>query len=331
MAHGLYPGLSPVDSLRSLIGSAAPFAFFFCRPPRRWAEAMLAAVRWCPVIAVAGGVILALTGIRPLFIDSGGWRLSGLGHPAFLAGVALAGLYACLIEVYRTCRPGQVVLWTVNLAILVLTGARAPTACAGAVLLLSLVFVRSPTLPARARVLLVLSALAILPVLLLLAGDLSSLRLFHLLTGDRANLSGREYLWSSFEAAAAGSPWFGWGIGAGNVIVPPESPVARLLHTWAAHNEYLRILVEGGQIGRTLLLLLFLFWGRLHTARLPHAERWIMRLALLGLAAQAVTDNVLISTPACVMFAFVAAVCARGEHEPGPGNRFALPASTRLA
>jgi len=179
--------------------------------------------------------------------------------------------------------------------------------------------------------LLLLAVLSVLPVLLVLAGDLSSIRLFHVLASDTGNLSGRQYLWPSFEAAAAESPWFGWGIGAGNLIVPPGSPVARMLHTWAAHNEYLRIQVEGGQVGRALLLLLFLAWSRDHTARLAHAERRIMRFALLGLAAQAFTDNVLISTPACVMFAFAAAVFARGAQESAAETRFALLGSARLA
>ena len=40
VAHGLYPGLTPTDSLRSLLGSVAPFAFAFagCRRTgaRQW-------------------------------------------------------------------------------------------------------------------------------------------------------------------------------------------------------------------------------------------------------------------------------------------------------
>ena len=38
-----------------------------------------------------------------------------------------------------------------------------------------------------------------------------------------------------------------------------------------------------------------------------------MRLAFLAYAGHASTDNVLISTPACVMFAFATAVFARGN------------------
>ncbi len=62
-------------------------------------------------------------------------------------------------------------------------------------------------------------------------------------------------------ASAAASPWFGWGVGAGNAIIPPDSELARIIQSWAAHNEYLRISVEGGQFGRALLIVLFVLPG----------------------------------------------------------------------
>jgi len=85
LLHGLHPGLSVADSLRSLAGSVAPFAFCFSRPPREWCSAMIRATRWIPLLSTVGGAMLAITGLRPLFVDSGGERLAGLGHPAFLA------------------------------------------------------------------------------------------------------------------------------------------------------------------------------------------------------------------------------------------------------
>ena len=51
---------------------------------------------------------------------------------------------------------------------------------------------------------------------------------------------------------------------------------------------------------------------------LPMAERRIMRLVFLAFAAHAFTDNVLISTPACIMLTFAAAVFARGEWHADP-------------
>ena len=55
-----------------------------------------------------------LAGLRPLFLDSGGERLAGLGHPAFLAGFCLAAIYACLIELYRDGRSRWLLLLAAN-------------------------------------------------------------------------------------------------------------------------------------------------------------------------------------------------------------------------
>jgi O-antigen ligase len=311
LVHGLRPGLTTMDSLRSAIGSVAPFVFCFCRMPRSWAEVMIQATKWCPILAVAACIPLSIAGIRQLFIDSGGARLAGLGHPAFLAGVCLPAIYACLIQLYRLGRRADLVLLMVNILILVLTGARAPFAYAVAVTGLSLITIRSQVFAVRDRLLLLLTAAALLPLLALIAGGLGEVRLFNVLMNETGNLSGRGLLWPSFEAAAAESPWFGWGTGAGNVVVPSDGRIAKILHTWAAHNEYLRIQVEGGAIGEALLMALFAGWVMVQTRGLHQSDRRIMRLAFLAFAGHAFTDNVLISTPVCVMFAFATAVFAR--------------------
>ncbi len=313
LVHGLYPGLTAADSLRSVIGSSAPFVFCFARVPRSWADAMIRASKWCPVVAVTGCLPLAVAGIRPLFVESGGARLAGLGHPAFLAGVCLPAIYACLIQLYREGRRGDLLLLIANGLILVLTGARAPLAYAVAVSGLTLITVRSTVFAARDRLVLILAALALVPLLLLLAGNLEDIRLFNVVVNETSNLSGRDLLWPRFEEAAALSPWLGWGVGAGNVVISPDGRLAQLLHTWAAHNEYLRIEVEGGLIGRTMLIGLFAAWVIVRSRPLQPADRRIMRLVFLALAGHAFTDNVLISTPACVMFTFATAVFARRD------------------
>jgi O-antigen ligase len=313
LAHGLYPGLTAAESLRSAIGSVTPFVFCFSRLPRSWAEAIIRTAKWCPVIAVVACIPLALAGIRPLFVESGGARLAGLGHPAFLANVCMPAIYACLIQLYREGRRGDLMLLIVNGLILLLTGARAPLFYAVAVTALSLMSIRSTIFAARDRLMLGLVALALVPVLALFAGALGDVRLFNVVANEAGNLSGRGLLWPSFERAAEQSPWFGWGVGSGNAVIPADSVIVQQLHTWAAHNEYLRINVEGGLVGRTLLVALFAAWIIVHTRDLPLSDRRIIRLAFVAYAGHAATDNVLISTPACVMFAFVTAVFARRD------------------
>jgi len=309
-AHGLHPGLTFADSLRSLAGSAIPFAFTFCRPPRAWADAMVRMTAGIPLLNVAASAVLAMLGLRPMFFDSGGARLGALGHPAFLAGFCLAAIYACLIELYRDHRPRWHWLLAANFTILLLTGARAPIAYAVAVCGIVFTFVHSPGKRVhRLLPLLVFACLA--PVLALLGGELPELRLFNVLSNAAGNLSGRDLLWPAFEEAGAASPWVGWGVGAGNTIIPPDSDLVHLIQTWAAHNAYLRMYVEGGQLGRGMLILCFVMWVVRHTAPLCRTDRAIMRVVFLAFAAHAYTDNVLISTTACVFFAFAAAVFAR--------------------
>jgi O-antigen ligase len=320
LAHGLWPELTPGDSLRSLVGSAAPYAFGFSRLSHGWAKAIIRATCWAPLISVGVGAALDLAGLRPLFIDSGGLRLAGLGHPAFLAGVCETAVYACLLELFRRGRGRDFCMLATNLLLLLLTGARAPVMLALAVIVVSLLLVRSTALPIRYRLLLILGGATALPVLAalvfgLLPADVSAVRFVQVMTTNFTNLSGRELLWPNFEHAAAGSPWLGWGVGAGSFILPEGDPVVKLLQTSAAHNEYLRVAVEGGQFGRSLLVLWMFLWVRQHTVRLRPSDRAIMRLVFVAFAVHAFTDNVLISTPACVLFAFASAVFARGEFE----------------
>jgi O-antigen ligase len=326
LVHGLHPGLTVSDSLRSLIGSAAPFVFCFSRVPPGWAGGMIRMTSWIPMLTVAAGAVLAVSGFRPLFMDSGGWRLAALGHPAFLGGFCLSAIYACLFELLREGRRRDLALLGVNFALLLATGARAPAMYAAAVILAVLLATRSPAFPARRRLLLLLGLLALLPLALLAAGTLPEIRLFNLLTGEAGNLSGREILWPLFTRAAEASPWVGWGLGAGNVIIPPGSEVAELIGSRAAHNEYLRMSVEGGEIGRCLLIALFLLWGLRGSAALPRDEKLLMRLIFFAFACHAYTDNLLISTSACVFFTLITAVFARGRWEAAAKGRSPLAA-----
>lgn len=318
LIHGLHPGLTAADSLRSLIGSAAPFVFCFARVPLAWARGMIRMTGYIPILTVTAGALLAIAGLRPLFMESGGWRLAALSHPAFLGGFCLAAIYAGLFEVLRNGRRLDLGLIGVNFIILLATGARAPMMFAAAVGLAVLLATRSPAFPIRLRVGLMLGLLALLPLLALSASALPEVRLFNVLTSETANLSGREILWPLFERAAEQSPWLGWGLGAGNVIIDPGSDVAELIGSRAAHNEYLRMSVEGGEIGRILLILCFLFWGLRGSARLPRDEKLLMRLVFAAFAGHAYTDNVLISTSACIFFTLITAVFARARLEAPP-------------
>jgi len=310
---GTHPDLTLLEEARSLIGDITPFLLFFCVKPAGWGATMRRAITLAPALSVVLGTLLDVAGLRPVFLQSGGLRLAGLGHPAFLAVVCLPALYAGLIRWLRTASLREAALIGINLTILFLTGARAPAAYAAVVIGGSLLLAPGSAVPRAHRLVLIAAGLTTIPVLLVLGQSYRSLRLFEVLNGNADNLSGRQLLWPMFEAAAAKAPWFGWGLGSGNLVIPRDGPIVVLLHTWAAHNEYLRIQVEGGHVGRSLLIALFVLWAISHTRRLPGLERVVMRLVFVTFAAHAMTDNVLISTPACVFFAFIAAIYAEAD------------------
>lgn len=307
---GVHPRLSMMEMARSLVGDVTPFLIFFCVKPAGWGAAVRRAITFIPLLSVVLGTLLELLDLRPVFFHSGGLRLAGLGHPAFLAGVCLPAIYAGLMRWLRTASPREAVLLVANLVILLLTGARAPTAYAAFVIGGSLILAPGCAVPKAHRLVLITAGLIAVPVVLAAGEYYGSLRLFEVLEGQAGNLSGRQLLWPLFQEVAARAPWFGWSLGSGNLVIPRDGMIAILLGTWAAHNEYLRILVEGGHVGRTLLVVLFLLWATSHTRRLPLLERVVMTLIFLAFAAHAITDNVLISTPACVFFAFIASVHA---------------------
>jgi O-antigen ligase len=316
LAHGLWPTMTFLDSVRSLVGSAAPFAFSFSRLSRRWCNAIINATIWVPAVIVGFGGLLALAHVRPLFSDQAGLlRLQGSTHPAFLGGFAAAAVYASLVELYRDGRSRHLWAIAINYVILALSGARAPLACAFGVTAAAFFFLRADPFPARRRLPLILLGMLILPVLVAMASGSSAIRLLNILSSDAQNLSGRDLIWPLFEQAWSQSPLVGWGIGAGKSVVDPDSLIAKLLGTTAAHNEYLRMGVDGGYLGLGLLILLMALWAITWTHHAPRTDRFIMRAVFIAFAVHSFTDNTLIAATASVMFAWVSAVFARAALE----------------
>jgi hypothetical protein len=305
--HGLYPGMPVSESVRSLIGSAGPFLFSFTRMRRDVQRAVEWACMAGPLFTVLFGAALALVGLCPDFYSGGmGIRLNGPGEPAFLGGFAQTALYAAMLCSLR----GEAGPWTgrlaaINLAILILTGARAPMLITAGVGLVYFI--------ARGRLVAFAAAGAAGAAGAMFYGALGFLRVISLAQAGQAdNLSNRDLMWPIFEDALAGSPWVGWGTGAGKFVVPQSSTIAELLGTTAAHDEYLRIGVEGGALGLALLIGCFVAWVGRATAAMPAGQAWLMRAIFAGFAIHSVTDNTLIATTSSVFFVWVSAVFARG-------------------
>lgn len=309
LLHGLYPGLTPMSSLRSLIGSTAPFAFGFARTGPDFRRVVTRMATLGPLINLGAGAVLSLCHVHSLYaVQAGSLRLAGAGLPAFLGGFALIGIYAGLLEILRGEEHSRAAwpacpLLGVNAVILLLTGARAPLLLAALMIFGTFLY--------RHRLTALAAAGAVLGAMVLFIGQFSFIRAINLLeTGKEENLSNRNLIWPDFETAIAHSPWIGWGVGAGKQIVPAKTGIAALIGTNAAHNEYLRIGSEGGAIGLGLLVLCMGLWAYHGSRSLPRAERWFMRLVLLAFAVHSATDNTLIATTSSILFIWASAVFA---------------------
>lgn len=312
LAHGLYPGLTASDSLRSLIGSAAPFLFGFARLEAGFIRAARRVLYAGPLLNIALGAALTPLGLATFASMQNGLRLGGAGEPPFLAGFALTALYAALLDYIAAPRSRLLGLALLYLAIILLTGARAPLALGLAAFAALLVLRGNLAGFAWAGALCAIALLAENLLGFLRAVDLSRL-------GQMGNLSNRTLIWPFFENAFAQSPWLGWGLGAGKIIVPLNAPLSRIIGTNAAHNEYLRLGVEAGLLGGALLLVLFYLWAWHGTARLAFAQKIFMRLVFLLFAIHSATDNTLIATTSSALFLWVSCVFAEAElKKPAP-------------
>ena len=310
LVHGFWPGLTLLASIRSLIGSAAPFAAGFLRLTTPMRRAIITITIIGPVLTVGFGAMLDALGVRAMLgYQQGALRLAAASSPAFLGGFAMIGIYAALLAYLRTGQSRWLGWIGVDFIVLVATGARAPLGLASVVVLATLLAIPSPRLTLQRRLLLLSLLGALGGIMLLALPDFSFIRVIDLWRlGEAGDLSNRTLIWPAFERAIAASPWLGWGVGAGKVVVNLHSALGELLGTNAAHCEYLRIPTEGGLLGAALLLALLVLWLWQGSHRLPADQRRVIRLVFFAFAVQSLTDNTLIATTSLAFFTWARAV-----------------------
>ncbi len=186
-------------------------------------------------------------------------------------------------------------LAALNLLLAVLTGGRMGiVACF--VLALAWVWLAGPLSIRGGRLASGALGLATAAVLLLLSVTL--VEGYHL--GDLEgvfSLTGRDTLWLHYLDQLLASPLFGRGLGAGLL--------GRSYYD-LPHNEYLRLLVEGGICGFVLFGGAVVLWGREVVARIAPAERAFAGALLIALAVYALTDNILTMPAGLVPFVYLA-------------------------
>jgi O-antigen ligase len=268
--------------LRALITLAATLLFLITVPRAADRDVVLITLALVPILQVVLGLAYNAVGLWSMFkADSFGVvRLAGSTIPAFLGATAATGAVAAMAYASQKDMRFLIIL-AINTVILLLSGARMATAaaalgCAG-VLLFG--FQRNRA----AKYLIIagggIAAIAVFPIL----GQTLLER------AGSGSLQGRDLLWSYLSGYTRDYPYFGVGLGAQYTLIPPRLVI--LTGTVAAHNEYIRLLVEIGMVGGAVFL--FGYIGLfLATAASPLCEnRGGYMLIVAAFLMYSATDN----------------------------------------
>jgi O-antigen ligase len=295
----LDPRLTPSVMALATLDLALPWSLVYlvAAPGSRARYALLLAL--LAAACVAAGLVLHLLDLRGLYFGSAtrGLRLHGASNAGWLACLAFAGFAIALHEAIRRRHPGFACLAAGNVLIAVLTGGRMGI---GACLVLAFAYLgfALPAQPRFSRVGTV--ALAIGAGLGLLLVSASLVQGYHAgRLEDVFSLTGRDTIWARYLQQFLDHPIFGRGLGAGALGASYYD---------LPHNEYLRLLIEGGVVGLLIYGGAVLLWGRRVVALVAPDERPFVRALFLALAVYALTDNILTMAPALVPFVYLALI-----------------------
>jgi O-antigen ligase len=291
----LDPAITPLALLTATLGFALPWCLIHValEPGSRAHYALLIAL--LPALCVAIGWGLDLMEARDLLSGSRvrGARLRGATNAGWLAFLCFIGFAVALHEAIRRRRFDLAGLAALNLLLTILSGGRmAVTACA----ILSVAYVLMTPALRTAAVLLGLTA-AIGTGAVLMAVDLEAP--IQELAQHPVRLldpNGRDRLWEGYLDAVRANPVFGQGLGAAEPGAYNRLP----------HNEYLRLLVDGGIVGLIAYAAAVLAWGRRVLGLIRPSERGFVWALFLALGVYALTDNILLMPPGLIPFLYLA-------------------------
>jgi teichuronic acid biosynthesis protein TuaE len=299
----LHPKLTFALMLESLAILALPFAFtqVVLEPGSRRACALV--LMLTPLLSVALGSLLQLADLRTVFTHW--YRLEGAtGNAGVFATLAFAGFAVALHERTRPGRRYAIYLAVLNLALVILSGARmamlASALFAGAHLLLSEALRRQ----LREERWLALASLGLVAAILIAYWPTLLGRTFAG-NSETLNLSGRGALWSFYWREFLFSPIFGRGLGAGFIAAADWMPSSMLP---LPHDEYLHLLVIGGVVGFALIAGGIVLWYRQLLAAASPNDREFLLALLPALLVYALTDNILIYSSALALYAYLGVV-----------------------
>lgn len=244
-----YPQFSWATLLLSLNQFIIIYVLIGFRPTEADSEAILRTAAFMPMLCVAMGLIGSALGTHPMFgreFATGLMRMQGGLIPAFLSGLAMGGLVASILLAIEWRRLKYLWVVAADFVILVMAGGRGPLAAAMLVAVPAILF--NPRINPRDKAVLGLGGIIVAPIALAIAAPFVLKRLLS------SNDNGRNLIADYIHSLLDQYPWTGIGFGHQYWSTPREVQIA--IGSAAAHNDFLRILVELGYVGGALFFFL---------------------------------------------------------------------------
>ncbi|WP_114395429.1 O-antigen ligase family protein [Oleisolibacter albus] len=315
----LYPALTRFQIIKSLIGLGSVFIVFNLAYRPQDCRRLIWVIALLPPLSVVGGLAEEAAGLgRMLEIDpiSNVLRLQGGTIPAYLASLCFTGFVAALNEAILDRRRVFWLLAAVNLAILLATLGRMPLALCMLYALSLLLLLPFRVLGVERRFIILLAGSLCLALFVVAFADALISRFVSSGspgdTGGSLNFMGRMLYWELAGEVLKVNPVIGRGLGTG-IIFMLDAHIPGNIR--APHNEYLRLLVDGGWVGLGLFVTGLLALLRRQTRGQPAEIRIMAWTALLCLGIYSLTDNALSAPTAVTFFLYLALLLQRA---PGP-------------
>lgn len=308
------PGLSTSQTVSSFATLSLAWVVFAVHWDWRRDQRLLKLLACVPTISVALGALLSVGGVLELFRGTP-VRLEGATLAATLGALAVAGVLACIV-LYRIER-WEAARWLGVLNVVILGASLSRGAAVALAILAAPSLLRFWRRQSRARGPSLIANVALLALLVSFGGLVLGAGLVAR-SKDATDYvpgrglshevgSGRFEAWSvAFEQAKVNIA-FGRGLGAGPIVgQTPGSPQGFT----AQHNEYLRMLLEGGVLGSLLVLgaIVYALSGAIRRAA-PRV-RADLSAGALALAVFSFTENTLTTPAVAVAFLVVFAIAA---------------------
>lgn len=315
-----YLGLGLGRFLRAAFSLGATFLLLAGEPTKKDRDLVIRMLTALPIIMVGLGIVYNIVGVRTLFYTDflGASRLQGTSIPAGLGTAGYLGAVAAMLGAAMINKWKYLPLAFINLIILALSAARMPLALATAIA--GVIYFTMVNRSFIARFVSVSTVVPLVGVFVVLFGE-SLLTRF-----ESDSLSGRDLIWTALQVVLDQYPLAGIGLGHQILVVPGD--VMFFAATMAAHNEYLRLAVETGYIGATIIFALLGLMCTLIWLRPQVRKSFVFILMCLSFFVYCRTDNAISSTmtPLMLVLASFAFSCRLAAPKP-----VARPAETAAA